>query len=74
MSKEKPEVQRHNARKNILAGALVLTPLLATWWVVEFLFNTLSRLGRSGTSAFSTAIHRFPQSLRNGCLPPAWNT
>jgi uncharacterized membrane protein len=45
MSNKKHKFGRRNAQKYILAGALVLTPLLATWLVVEFLFNTLSRLG-----------------------------
>jgi uncharacterized membrane protein len=59
MSNKKHQLGTRNAPKNILAGALVLTPLLATWLVVEFLFNTLSRLGRPGASTFFTAIYRF---------------
>ncbi len=47
-----------------------MTPLLATWWVVEFLFNTLSRLGRPGASAFFTAIHRFSPELAEWLFAP----
>jgi len=70
MSNKKHKVDLHNAPKNILAGALVLTPLLATWLVVEFLFNTLSRLGRSGASAFFTAIYRFSPGFAEWVFTP----
>ena len=70
MSEKKYEVDLHKTPKNILAGALVLTPLLATWWVVEFLFNTLSGLGRPGASAFFTAIHRFSPELAEWVFAP----
>jgi uncharacterized membrane protein len=70
MSNKKHQFGTCNAPKNILAGALVLTPLLATWLVVEFLFNTLSRLGQPGTSAFFTAIYRFSPELAEWLSTP----
>src|SRR5919109_1804737 len=70
MSNKKHKFGIRNAQKNILAGALVLTPLLATWLVVEFLFNTLSRLGRPGASTFFTAIYRFSPEFAEGLSTP----
>jgi hypothetical protein len=49
---------------------LVLTPLLATWLVVEFLVNTLFRLGRPGASTFFTAIYRFSPEFAEGLSTP----
>jgi uncharacterized membrane protein len=70
MSNKKHQLGTRNAPKNILAGALVLTPLLTTWLVVEFLFNTLSRLGRPGASTFFTAIYRFSPEFVEGLSTP----
>ena len=70
MSNKKHQFGTRNAPKNILAGVLVLTPLLATWLVVEFLFNILSRLGRPGASTFFTAIYRFSPELAEWLSTP----
>jgi hypothetical protein len=76
MSNKKHPFGTRNAPKNILAGALVLAPLLATWLVVEFLFNTLSRVGRPGASTFFTAIYRFSPEFAEGLSQscPIWET
>lgn len=61
MSKEQHKFDLHDAPRYILAGALILTPLLLTWLVFEFLFHTLFHLGQPGASAFDKAISRvFP--------------
>src|SRR5919108_3409770 len=70
MSNKKHKFGIRNAPKNILAGALVLTPLLATWLVIELLFNTLSRLWRPGASTFFTAIYRFSPEFAEGLSTP----
>jgi uncharacterized membrane protein len=70
MSNKKHKFGMRNAQKNILAGVLVLIPLLATWLVFEFLLNTLSRLGRPGASTFFTAIYRSSPELAEWLFTP----
>ncbi len=64
MSEKKHEVDLHKTPKNILAGALVLTPLLATSWVV------CPAWGHLGRWRFSLPSIASPPSLRNGCVTP----
>jgi uncharacterized membrane protein len=74
MSKEKHKIDLHHAPRYILAGALILTPLLVTWLVFEFLFHTLFHLGNPACRPLTRPFIASPPGLRNGCLPPGWNT
>jgi uncharacterized membrane protein len=70
MSNKKHKFGRRNAQKYILAGALVLTPLLATWLVVEFLFNTLANLGQPWASALFWTVYGFSPKLAEWLFTP----
>jgi uncharacterized membrane protein len=70
MSNKKHKFGRRNARKYILAGALVLTPLLATWLVVELLFNTLANLGQPWASALFWTVYGFSPKLTEWLFTP----
>jgi uncharacterized membrane protein len=74
MSEEQHKSDLHHAPRYILAGALILTPLLLTWLVFQFLFHTLFHSAQPGASAFYKVSTESPPDLRNGCLPPGWNT
>jgi len=64
MNKEKHKIDLRHAPRYILAGTLLLTPLLLTWLVFEFLFHTLFHLAEPGASVFYRVMHS----------PPGWNT
>jgi uncharacterized membrane protein len=70
MSKEKHKIDLHHAPRYILAGALILTPLLVTWLVFEFLFHTLFHLGQPGVSAFDKAVYRVSPWFAEWLLTP----
>jgi uncharacterized membrane protein len=74
MGKQQHNIDLHRAPRYILAGALILTPLLLTWLVFQFLFHTLFQSGQPGASAFYKAVIESPPGLRNGCFRPGWNT
>ena len=74
MNKEQHKLNLHHAPKYILAGALLLTPLLLTWLVFEFLFILCSTWGNLGCRCLTRLSIASPPALRNGCLPPGWNT
>ena len=57
MNKEKHKIDLRHAPRYILAGTLLLTPLLLTWLVFEFLFHTLFHLGEPGASVFYRVMH-----------------
>ena len=70
MNKEQHKLDLHHAPKYILAGALLLTPLLLTWLVFEFLFHTLFHLGQPGVSVFDKAIDRVSPGFAEWLLTP----
>ena len=70
MNKEQHKFDLHHAPKYILAGALLLTPLLLTWLVFEFLFHTLFHLGQPGVSVFDKAIDRVSPGFAEWLLTP----
>ena len=70
MSKEKHKIDLHHAPRYILAGALILTPLLLTWLVFEFLFHTLFHLGQPGASVFYKAMHRVSPGFAEWLFTP----
>ncbi len=70
MSYKKPKIALHHAPRYMLAGALILTPLLLTWLVFEFLFHTLFHLGQPGVSAFDRAIDRVSPGFAEWLFTP----
>lgn len=59
-SKSRPRPFRSTGRY-ILIGLITAAPLAITWWIIQFLFNQLSELGRPWVYATSYAIRpRFP--------------
>jgi uncharacterized membrane protein len=70
MSKEKHKIDLHHAPRYIVAGVLILTPLLLTWLVFEFLFHTLFHLGQPGVSAFDKAVYRVSPGFAEWLLTP----
>lgn len=58
--KAKPGPFRSSGRY-IFIGLLTAAPLAITWWIVRFLFEQLSQIGKPGVVATSIAIRpRFP--------------
>ncbi len=70
MSKEQHKIDLHHAPRYILAGALILTPLLLTWLVFEFLFYTLFHLGQPGASAFYKVVYGISPGFAEWFLTP----
>ena len=58
-------------RRYIIAGALVLTPLWVTWFVLDFLFRMLARVGRPWVSGFNGVAERVAPGADN-LLSAAW--
>jgi len=56
-SKPKPGPFRAGGRY-IVIGLLTVAPLAITWWILRFLFEQLSALGKPGVYAASVAIRR----------------
>jgi uncharacterized membrane protein len=51
------------ARRYLIAGILVLTPLWVTWLVLDFLFTLLSRAGKPWVQAFTRTLQDVTPSL-----------
>jgi uncharacterized membrane protein len=70
MSNKKHQFGRHNAQRYLLAGVLVLTPILGTWLIFDFLVDTLARWGRPWMWAVFVAVYNFSPKLAEWLFTP----
>ena len=57
-------------QRNILAGVLVLTPVLVTWVVFNYLFNKLYELGRPWLPVIFNAVYRISPEFAEWLFTP----
>lgn len=55
----------------LFIGLLTVAPLLATWWIIDFLFSHLARLGRPAVAALARAVRPQGPELADFLLSPA---
>jgi uncharacterized membrane protein len=60
----------HRARRYLVAGFLALLPLLVTWFLLSFVLNQLSSIGRPGVQALAGAAASVSPGLADLLLRP----
>ncbi len=59
-----------HAQRNILTGVLILTPILVTWIVFDFLFEQLAIIGKPWVTVIFRTIYRFSPELAEWLFTP----
>ena len=54
----KQRVKALHVRRYLIAGVLMLTPLAVTWFVLDFIFSMLSRMGKPWVQAFVRGLEQ----------------
>lgn len=54
----------------LFIGLLTVAPLLATWWIVDFLFSHLARIGRPAVAGLARAIRPHEPELADWLMSP----
>lgn len=70
MNTKKHTLADLHLQRNILAGVLVLTPVLVTWVVFDYLFDKLYELGRPWLPVIFTAIYRLSPEFAEWLFTP----
>ena len=61
-----------NIKRNLVTGVLTVIPLWVTWFVLELVFNQLSRLGRPWVRALARNVQDDSPQLARWLLEPAF--
>ena len=70
MELDKRTARIPHLQRNIVAGVLVLMPILVTWIAFAFISDQLARLGRPWVPAFFRAVYRFSPDVADLLFSP----